>query len=97
MENKNFLEDDEIITLTGPDGKDIEYVEIADIELDGVLYSILETVEYLEGLDENVSLVFKVTPINMDEAEYEIVQDDAIVEAVFAEYDRLVELAEEEK
>lgn len=97
MENKNFLEDDEIITLTGPDGKDIEYVEIADIELDGVLYSILETVEYLEGLDENVSLVFKVTPINMDEAEYEIVQDDAIVEAVFAEYDRLVEIAEEEK
>ncbi len=97
MENKNFLEDDEIITLTGPDGKDVEYVEIADIELDGVLYSILETVEYLEGLDENVSLVFKVTPINMDEAEYEIVQDDAIVEAVFAEYDRLVELAEEEK
>ena len=97
MENKNFLEDDEIITLTGPDGKDIEYVEIADIELDGVLYSILETVAYLEGLDENVSLVFKVTPINMDEAEYEIVQDDAIVEAVFAEYDRLVELAEEEK
>ena len=97
MENKNFLEDDEIITLTGPDGKDIEYIEIADIELDGVLYSILETVEYLEGLDENVSLVFKVTPINIDEAEYEIVQDDAIVEAVFAEYDRLVELAEEEK
>ncbi len=97
MDNKNFFEDDEIVTLTGADGKDIEFVEIADIELDGTLYSILEPVELPEGEEEAIPLVFKVTPTSNDEATYEIVLDDAIVEKVFNEYDRLIEEAEEEK
>lgn len=95
MENKNFFEDDEIVTLTGADGVDVEFVEIADIELDGKLYSILEPVDIPEGEEEVIPLVFKVTPTNNDEATYEIVMDDKIVEAVFNEYDRLIEEAEE--
>ena len=97
MDNKNFFEDDEIVTLTGADGTEIEFVEIADIELDGKLYCILEPVELQEGEEEAIPLVFKVTPTNNDEANYEIVMDDKIVEAVFDEYDRLIEEAEEEK
>ena len=97
MDNKNFFEDEEIVTLTGADGTEIEFVEIADIELDGKLYCILEPVEVPEGEEEAIPLVFKVTPTNNDEANYEIVMDDKIVEAVFDEYDRLIEEAEEEK
>ena len=97
MDNKNFFEDDEIVTLTGADGKDVEFVEIADIELDGVLYSILEPVDAIDDSEEIIPLVFKVTPTNNDEAEYQIVMDDKIVEKVFDEYDRLIEEAEEEK
>ena len=96
MDNKNFFEDDEIVTLTGANGEEIEFIEIADIELDGKLYSILEPVELPEGEEEAMPLIFKVTPANNDEANYEIVMDDKIVEAVFNEYDRLLEEAEED-
>lgn len=97
MDNKNFYEEDEIITLTGANGEEIEFVEIADIELKGKLYSILDPVEIPEGEEESIPLVFKVTPTNNDEANYELVMDDKIVEAVFDEYDRLIDEAEEEK
>ncbi len=97
MDNKNFFEDDEIVTLTGENGEEIEFVEIADIELDGKLYCILEPVDLPEGEEEAIPLVFKVTPMGNDEANYEIVMDDKIVEAVFDEYDRLIDEAEEEK
>lgn len=86
-------ENDDIVTLLGADGEEIDFVEIAGIKLDSGFYAILQPVELLEGMDDNEALVFKVTRGPEGEDKFEIELDDAIIDAVFAEYNRLLDEA----
>ena len=103
-ENKHFptdIEDDEfadddIVTLRSADGEDIEFVEIAGIAHKGDFYAILQPVELLEGMNEDEALVFLVSRDEEGNDRFEICLDDEIIEAVFAEYNRLLDNAQEE-
>ena len=103
-ENKHFptdIEDDEfadddIVTLRSADGEDIEFVEIAGIAHKGNFYAILQPVELLEGMNEDEALVFLVSRDEEGNDRFEICLDDDIIEAVFAEYNRLLDNAQEE-
>lgn len=103
-ENKHFptdIEDDEfadddIVTLHSADGDDIEFVEIAGIAHKGNFYAILQPVELLEGMNEDEALVFLVSRDEEGNDRFEICLDDEIIEAVFAEYNRLLDNAQEE-
>ena len=89
--------DDGIITLTDDEGNDVDFEEIAGIEIDARFYHILVPVELPEGMGEDEALVFEVSGEEGDE-NFEMVVDDAILDAVFAEYERLIsEEAEEEE
>ena len=91
MSNYNNVEDDDIITLTTGDGEEVDFVEIAGIALKSGFYAILQPVELLDGMDDDEALVFKVTRGANGEDSFSIVTDDAIIEAVFAEYNRLLD------
>ena len=54
----------------------------------------MQPVVLLEDMTEDDALVFEVSPVNDEEDKFDLVTDDAILDAVFAEYDKL--LAEEE-
>ena len=103
-ENKHFptdIEDDEfadddIVTLRSADGDDIEFVEIAGISHKGNFYAILQPAELLEGMNEDEALVFLVSRDEEGNDRFEICLDDEIIEAVFAEYNRLLDNAQEE-
>lgn len=103
-ENKHFptdIEDDEfadddIVTLRSADGDDIDFVEIAGIAHKGNFYAILQPVELLEGMNEDEALVFLVSRDEEGNDRFEICLDDEIIEAVFAEYNRLLDNAQEE-
>ena len=103
-ENKHFptdIEDDEfadddIVTLRSADGEDIEFVEIAGIAHKGNFYAILQPVELLEGMNEDEALVFLVSRDEEGNDRFEICLDDEIIEAVIAEYNRLLDNAQEE-
>ena len=103
-ENKHFptdIEDDEfadddIVTLRSADGEDIEFVEIAGIAHKGNFYAILQPVELLEGMNEDEALVFLVSRDEEGNDRFEICLDDEIIEAVFAENNRLLDNAQEE-
>ncbi len=89
--------DDGIITLTDDEGNDVDFEEIAGIEIDDRFYLILVPVELPEGMGEDEALVFEVSGEEGDES-FEMVVDDDILDAVFAEYERLIsEEAEEEE
>ena len=90
MSNQDFYDDD-VITLTSADGEEIDFVEIAGISLDCGFYAILQPVELLEGMDDDEALVFKVTRLPNGEDNFEIELDDEIIDAVFAEYNRLLD------
>ena len=86
--------EDDIITLLSADGEEVDFVEIAGIAYKGNFYAILQPVELLEGMDEDEALVFKVTRGADGEDNFEIEMDDDIIDAVFEEYDKLLDEAE---
>jgi uncharacterized protein YrzB (UPF0473 family) len=98
LENEmdNELEkDDDIITLLSATGEEIDFVEIAGIAHKGNFYAILQPVELLEGMEDDEALVFKVSRNEAGEDKFEIELDDDIIDAVFAEYNRLFDNIQE--
>ena len=83
--------DDDIIVLNSADGEEVEFVEIAGIAHAGNFYAILQPVELLEGMDDDEALVFKVTKDSDGNDNFEIELDDEVLDAVFAEYNRLLD------
>ncbi len=90
---EEFAEDD-IVTLLSANGEEIDFIEIAGIAHKGNFYAILQPVELLEGMAEDEALVFKVSRNESGEDKFEIELDDKIIEAVFAEYNRLLDSIE---
>ena len=85
------LEDDGIITLRSADGEEIDFLDIAGIAYGGKYYAIVQPVELLEGMAEDEALVFQVERDNEGNDKFTIVLDDEIIDAVFAEYNRLLD------
>ena len=104
-ENKNFppeigedeFANDDIVTLRAATGEDIDFVEIAGIAHDGNFYAILQPVELLDGMNDDEALVFLVTRDEEGNDKFEICLDDDIIDAVFKEYNRLLDKMQEEK
>ena len=87
--DKMVNDEDDIVTLVGDNGKEIDFVEIAGIAYRGNFYAILQPVELLEGMNEDEALVFKVTTDKNGTDSFDIELDEAIIEAVFKEYNKL--------
>lgn len=96
--NENETEENyDIITLLSATGEEIDFVEIAGIAHNGNFYAILQPVELIEGMADDEALVFKVSRTEDGEDKFEIVLDDEIIDAVFAEYNRLLDEHEKQK
>ena len=80
----------DIITLLSANGEKIEFIEIAGIAHQGCFYAILQPVELIEGMADDEALVFKVSRSENGEDKFEIELDDEIIDAVFKEYNRLL-------
>ena len=94
LNDEIFEEDDEgIVTLLSATGEEVDFVEIAGIAHEGNFYAILQPVELLEGMEEDEALVFKVSRGANGEDHFEIELDEDIIDAVFAEYNRLLDEA----
>ncbi len=84
-------DNDDIITLTTANGEEVDFVEIAGIAHKGNFYAILQPVELLDGMDDDEALVFKVSRGPDGEDKFDVELDDDIIEAVFTEYNRLLD------
>lgn len=87
-------DDDDIVTLISGEGEEVDFLEIAGIAYQGNFYAILQPVELLEGMEEDEALVFKVTRGKDGEDKFEIELDDAIIDGVFEEYNKLLDEAD---
>ncbi len=86
-------DDDDVVTLINANGEEIDFVEIAGIAYNGNFYAILQPVELLDGMDEDGALVFKVSRGEDGSDKFEIELNDEIIDAVFAEYNVLLDEA----
>lgn len=84
---------DDIVTLLSDDGEEIDFIEVAGIAYRGNFYAVLQPVELLDGMEEDEALVFKVSRGKDGEDKFEIELDDAIIDAVFEEYNKLLDQA----
>jgi len=79
------------IVLYDEDGNAVEFEQVAVIPLDDSIYVILVPVTEIEGVGEDEGIVFVIEEDEDDEPLLSIVVEDDIIDAVFAEYDKLVE------
>ena len=97
MEDKRYnLEDEDIITMIGEDGTEIDFVELADIVYNDGYYVVASPLKAFDGVDEDACLVFKVEDQGEEEARFIVEMDDTVVDGVLTEYEKLLEEAEEE-
>ena len=94
--DQEFEIQEEIITLVTENGEEVDFIEIAGIELGESFYVILQPVELLEGMGEDEALVFEIVE-NEEGNKFEIVMDDETIDAVFEEYNRLLDEEEAEE
>ncbi|MDE5765712.1 MAG: DUF1292 domain-containing protein [Clostridia bacterium] len=92
--NQTADDDDDVITLTSKNGEEIDFVEIAGIHYRGNFYAILQPIELLEGMEDDEALVFKVSRNAGGEDNFEVELNDDIIDAVFVEYNKLLDEAE---
>ena len=84
-------ENSENITLYDETGKAIEFEQVAVIPLGEQVYVILCPVDpAAAGIGEDEGIVFAAREVD-GEAELNVVEDDAVIDAVFAEYESMLE------
>ncbi len=90
-----FDPDAEVVTLLTPEGEEAGFTPYAWLALNGVTYAILAPTPLPEDMSEDDALVFSLDTVKHGSVlRFTAVTSDRILDAVFAEYERL--LAEEE-
>ena len=60
LDTEAFEDGVQFVTITTDDGRDIEFVEIAEIPLNGRVFTILQPTEEMDELDPDDVLIFEV-------------------------------------
>ena len=99
MNPENMLPEDEIpiLTLFDEEGRGTRFESVATVEYGGRLYEILAPLEPMIGIEfeDGEALVYELSE-NEGGVSFSLVTDDDVIDAVFAEYDRLWEEEGEE-
>ena len=82
MANEEILQEEEssIIMLTDENGNDVEFEYLDCIEYEGVEYLVLMP----EGDESGEIVILEVEPVDEDMENYLAVEDEAVLNAVFA-------------
>lgn len=92
---EGFDPDAELVTLLTPDGEEVAFTPYAWLSLKDVTYAIMCPTPLPEDMSEDDALVFSLEAVKHGSVlRFTTVVSDRILDAVFAEYERL--LAEEE-
>lgn len=81
----------ENITLYNEKDEPVEFEQIALIPLDDIVYAILRPVMEIEGVAEDEAFVFEIVEDEETGDALRLVEDDKIIDAVFADYNKLLD------
>lgn len=101
--DKNSIErllddkDTESIILYDEDDKEVEFEQIAIIPFENAVYAILKPVVKMEGVEEDEAIVFALDTDEESDEVLTIVEEDAIIDAVFDAYYKLIDEAQDEE
>ena len=69
----------------------VEFEQIALIPLDAQVYAILKPTEKVEGVADDEAFVFEIIEDEEEGDTVRLVEDDKVIDKVFAEYNRLLD------
>jgi len=72
------------------DGKEVPFAQVANINCDGELYTLLVPLEKLEGVGEDEGVLFQFVTYK-DDIEIEMVTDLETIDKVYLEYLNMLE------
>lgn len=85
------LMDEDVIQLINEDGETVDFYHVATIEFENNWYVFFEPAEEMEDLDEGEVAVFKLETDEDGEDLFVPIEDEELMDKVFAEYNRLLE------
>lgn len=87
---------DEVITLLDDDGNEVDFYEVACVELDNEFYALLQPAEEIEGVADDEALIFKLVEEDDENDLFVPVEDPDLLQRVFDEYVKATADQEEE-
>ena len=78
MKNNKKTNNNELFTITGENGQSIDFILIAEVELDDYSYLILKPVDDSMGLDPDEAIIFRIESDGSMEPEW----DDEIIDKI---------------
>lgn len=79
------------IMLFDENDKEVEFEQIAIIPYENEVYAILKPVKEMEGVAEDEAIVFHLDADDESDDVLSVVEDDAIIDAVFDAYYKLLD------
>ena len=79
------------IVLFDENDKEVEFEQIAIIPYEDEVYAILKPVKEMEGVAEDEAIVFLLDADDDSDDVLSVVEDDAIIDAVFDAYSQLLD------
>ena len=79
------------IVLYNENDEPVEFEQIALIPLEEVVYAILKPVAAVEGVADDEAFVFEVVENEEEGDSLKLVEEDKVIDAVFAEYNKLLD------
>ncbi len=79
------------IVLYDENDKEVEFEQIAIIPYENEVYAILKPVKEMEGVADDEAIVFLLDADEESEDVLSVVEDDAIIDAVFDAYYKLLD------
>ena len=84
-------DNNENITLYNEKDEPVEFEQIALIPLDDIVYAILRPTAKIEGVADDEAFVFEIVEDEETGDSLRLVEDDKIIDAVFADYNKLLD------
>ena len=79
------------ITLYNEKDEAVEFEQVAIIPLNDRVYVILKPVEKVEGVADDEAFVFEVVEDEENGDSLRLIEDDNVIDAVFADYNKLLD------
>jgi len=81
----------DIVVLVDPNGKEVKFEFVDVVEREDKMYAVLHPIEPLEGMDEDSCVIFAMEVQDDDSVLLNAIEDEAELEAVYAQYVELCE------
>ena len=88
--------EEEVVTLVDEDGNEVDFYEVATLDYKEKWYILLEPAEELEGFEEGELLIYELGEDEKGEETFLPVESEETLNAVFAEFEKMMKEEGEE-